>query len=77
MTKKAEGPNVVEHGCLNADGTLLLIILIVKIDKNIKWRADNQAEIVKYINNRENGGNNAQLVATSTMILATVLALNL
>jgi aminopeptidase N len=51
--------------------------IIVKIDKNIKWRADNQAEIVKYINNRENDGeNNAQLIATSTMMLATVLALN-
>ena len=49
----------------------------MKIDKNIKWRADNQAEIAKYINNRENGGNNAQLIATSTMMLATVLALNL
>ena len=49
----------------------------VKIDKNIKWRADNQAEIVKYINNRENDGeNNAQMISTSTMMLATVLALN-
>ena len=57
---------------------LELIKIKVKIDKNIKWRADNQAEIVKYINNRENGGdgNNAQLIATSTMMLATVLALN-
>ena len=50
----------------------------VKIDKNIKWRADNQASIVEYINNRENGGdgNNGQYIATSTMLLATVLALN-
>ena len=51
---------------------------LVKIDKNIKWRADNQAAIVDYINNRENGGdgNNGQYIATSTMLLATVLALN-
>ena len=50
---------------------------LVKIDKNIKWRADNQAAIVEYINNRENGGdgNNAQLIATSTVMLATVLSL--
>ena len=51
---------------------------LVKIDKNIKWRADNQAAIVDYINNRENGGdgNNGHYIATSTMLLATVLALN-
>merc|ERR1719365_469596 len=67
--KKIESENKLgSFGC-TFDG------IIVKIDKNIKWRADNQAAIVKYINNRENGGgNNAQMIATSTMMLATVLA---
>ena len=53
-----------------------LKLFLVKIDKNIKWRNDNQAAIVEYINNRNGDGNNAPLAVLSTTMLAAALMLN-
>ena len=52
----------------------------VKIDKNIKWRADNQKAIVDFINAQNGSDNNgdgsdASQLATSVALGATLLLL--